>query len=131
MKINSATTMEQSTAPVHGGNVEQIARAYGLLPEEIVDFSANINPAGPPARVLARLTELIANSAILSRYPEANCHSLREALAGYVGLNSECIVVSNGSAALMDVVVRALQPRRCLLPVPAFSEYRRALAAAG
>jgi len=126
-----ATGIEQSTAPVHGGNVEQIARMYGLRPEEIIDFSANINPAGPPSRVMARLAELSGNTELISRYPEFDCHSLREALATYVGLDPECIVVANGSAALMDVVLRALRPKRCLLPVPAFSEYRRGLTAAG
>src|SRR5580765_2058161 len=104
---------------------------YGLRPEEIIDFSANINPAGPPSRVMARLAELSGNTELISRYPESDCHSLRETLATYVGLDPECIVVANGSAALMDVVLRALRPKRCLLPVPAFSEYRRGLTAAG
>jgi threonine-phosphate decarboxylase len=126
-----ATGLAKSTEPVHGGNVEQIARTYGLRPEEIIDFSANINPTGPPSRVMTRLAELSSNTELISRYPEADCHSLREALAAYVGLSSECIIVANGSAALMDVVLRALKPKRCLLPVPAFSEYRRALTASG
>jgi len=126
-----ATRLAKSTELVHGGNVEQIARTYGLRPEEIIDFSANINPTGPPSRVMTRLAELSSNTELISRYPEADCHSLREALAAYVGLSSECIIVANGSAALMDVVLRALKPKRCLLPVPAFSEYRRALTASG
>lgn len=131
MNTDFAIGLTKSPGPVHGGNVEQIARTYGLRPEGIIDFSANINPAGPPARVMARLAELSSNTELISRYPESDCRSLREAFAAYVGLSSECIVVANGSAALMDVVLRALQPRCCLLPVPAFSEYRRALTAAG
>ena len=31
---------------VHGGNIEEVARMYKFNPEEIVDFSANINPMG-------------------------------------------------------------------------------------
>lgn len=30
----------------HGGNVEEIKRVYGLEENEIIDFSANINPLG-------------------------------------------------------------------------------------
>ncbi len=131
MNTDSATGIAESNGTVHGGNVEQVALAYGLRPEEIVDFSANINPAGPPPRVMARLAELSGNAELLSRYPEPDCRSLREALATYAGVGPECVVVANGSAALMDVVLRAVQPRRCLLPAPAFSEYQRALGAAG
>jgi len=32
----------------HGGNIRQLAQAGGRLPGEILDFSANINPLGPP-----------------------------------------------------------------------------------
>ncbi|NGT12286.1 threonine-phosphate decarboxylase, partial [Clostridium perfringens] len=35
----------------HGGNVEEIKRIYGLKENEIIDFSANINPLGISERV--------------------------------------------------------------------------------
>ncbi len=41
-----------STA-VHGGDVWAVAEAYGFAPEELLDFSANINPRGlPPSAAL-------------------------------------------------------------------------------
>ncbi|MCI0442483.1 hypothetical protein L0152_04600, partial [bacterium] len=36
----------------HGGNVHQAARRWGVRPEEVIDFSANINPLGPPSQVI-------------------------------------------------------------------------------
>ncbi len=131
MTTDLATAIAKFNEPVHGGNVEQIAMAYGLRSEEIIDFSANINPAGPSLRVIARLGELCANTELISRYPDPHCRSLCETLAKYAGVQPECVVVANGSAALIDVVLRALKPKHCLLPIPAFSEYRRAILAAG
>ena len=39
----------------HGGNLRQAAERYGISEEEILDFSANINPLGPPPAVLVKL----------------------------------------------------------------------------
>jgi threonine-phosphate decarboxylase len=116
--------------PSHGGNLEEIAVRYGRTPEELIDFSANINPAGPPSGVLSRLKQLVKDPGMLARYPDPDCRALRDALSVHLGVESRCIVVANGSAALLDVVLRALRPKECLLPIPAFSEYYRALLAA-
>ncbi len=35
------------TSPAHGGQLRQIAARYGIPAERLIDFSANINPAGP------------------------------------------------------------------------------------
>ena len=32
----------------HGGNIRHLATRIGCKSEEILDFSANINPQGPP-----------------------------------------------------------------------------------
>ena len=41
---------------VHGGNIEEVARLYKFNPEEIVDFSANINPMGLSENVKKYIT---------------------------------------------------------------------------
>ena len=33
----------------HGGNIWKLAERAGVRPEDMVDFSANINPLGPPS----------------------------------------------------------------------------------
>ena len=47
--------------PVHGGDIDEVARAYGLSTDRLIDFSANINPMGPPRRALLRLARDATN----------------------------------------------------------------------
>lgn len=96
-----------------------------------IDFSANVNPAGPPPSVIAALRRSLRDGPRLARYPEPTAARLREAAARLHGVDPACIVVGNGTAALLDAIVRVCAPERALLAVPAFSEYARALDAAG
>jgi threonine-phosphate decarboxylase len=131
MKTEPVLIAESYARPVHGGDVDAIGKMYGLRPEEILDFSANINPAGPPQRVLSRLAEAVTDIRSFAQYPEPDCRSLRIDFAEYAGVEPSNVVVANGTAALIEIALRTAKPKRCLLPVPAFSEYRRALTAAG
>ena len=113
--------------PVHGGNVEEIAAAIGRDVGDVVDFSANVNPLGMPDAVKRALAAIASDPTSVERYPDPRYQDLRAALSVRLGIESDCIAIGNGSAALIDAAIRALRPRRCLLPVPAFSEYRKAL----
>ncbi len=121
----------RSDARAHGGDVAAIARAFGVPVDDLVDFSASINPAGPPPRVLARLAREAADPRILARYPDPDYAELRTALARHLRVAPASIVIANGSAALFTAIARAFAPATCLLPVPAFGEQPRALTAAG
>ncbi len=116
---------------VHGGDLSAVGRAFGRDPASLLDFSANINPFGPPAAVSALLRATAERPLLLSAYPDPRARKLTATLAARAAVAEHEIVVANGSAALLDVSVRALAVRRCVVPVPAFSEYARALAAAG
>lgn len=119
------------TAPMHGGDAAAIARRYGLDPDEMLDFSANINPAGPPPEVLAALADIAAHPRALESYPDPLGEPLRSAIAARLGLPAASIAIGNGASALIDVALRACEGDACIVPYPAFSEYRRALDAAG
>ena len=131
MKTETALVNESNTRPIHGGDIDAVGRMYGLRPEELLDFSASINPAGPPPGVLSKLAAALTDNRSFTQYPEPDCRSLRMDFAAYAGVDPDNVVVANGTAALIDVTLRALKPKRCLIPVPAFSEYRRATSAAG
>ena len=131
MKVEAAVLQSSRPTVFHGGDVSAIAEEFGLRPEDLIDFSANINPAGPPQSVLSKLAEIAADPKLSSSYPEPDHRSLRRVFAAHAAVQPDNVVVANGTAALIDVTLRALKPKRCLLPVPAFGEYRRALAAAG
>jgi threonine-phosphate decarboxylase len=115
------------TLPLHGGQLRQITEQFSISFSELLDFSANINPEEPPASVLSLLRSSLDNPSTLTNYPDINETELKRSLARYAGVGSENIVVGNGFVPLLDAVLRTLWIRSCLLPVPAFVEYRRAL----
>lgn len=113
--------------PAHGGQLRQIAEQFAVPIHELLDFSASIYPDGPPACVLEALNEAIHSPAILRDYPDLDLPELRIALGAYAAIPPANILVANGVAPMIDATISALQSRRCLLPVPAFGEYRRVL----
>lgn len=110
---------------VHGGDVWQVAAELGIPASEILDFSANVNPRGLPQRALERLARDAANSHLLTLYPDPSACHLREALSRALDVPAEAIVIGPGAAALLEPALRSTGARRALVPVPAFSEYRR------
>ena len=104
----------------HGGEV------YSRAVE--IDFSANINPLGTPGAVREAVE---ASLSMLSQYPDPYCRALVGAIAEFEGVPAERVLCGNGAAELIFSLCAALRPRRALLPVPSFSEYRSALETVG
>jgi threonine-phosphate decarboxylase len=117
--------------PSHGGQLRQIAERFGIPICDLLDFSANINPSGPPSCVLSTLRASLDSLATLTEYPDLRQTDLRQSLARYVGTNEQNVAVANGFVPLLEAALHALKIRRCLLPVPAFVEYRKTLERAG
>lgn len=117
----------QAILPPHGGQLRQIAARYGIPAEKLLDFSANINPAGPPPSALRAIQQALQNPTTLTAYPDLEQVELKQALADYASILPENIAVANGFVPLLEASIRSLRIQRCLVPVPAFSEYRRAL----
>jgi threonine-phosphate decarboxylase len=120
-------TTREVPPPAHGGQLRQIASRYGVPAEGLMDFSANINPAGPPPSVLTALHRALADPATLIAYPDLELTGLKSALANHAGVGDKNICVANGFVPLLEGALRSLGINRCLLPVPCFSEYRRTL----
>ena len=88
--------------PVHGGaNIAEL-RSLGLRPEDVLDFSASINPLGAPPSVT-----LAMNGVDLAAYPDTECTALRESLADRLDVSSKEILVGNGSTELIHLTARA------------------------
>ena len=94
----------------------------------VIDFSANINPLGTPPAVLEAVA---ASLPFLSQYPDPYCRELTAAIAHYEGVPQSQILCGNGAAELIFSLCQALRPKKALVPVPSFSEYRSALEAVG
>jgi len=116
--------------PVHGGDVFELARLHHIDPQEIVDFSSNVNPLGPPSSALERLGEA---TWMVSRYPDPSYHEFRRAVAGYAGSPPEGVIEGNGATELIYLFAEAFvkEGDRILVPVPSFGEYERAARARG
>src|SRR5882762_3619423 len=107
----------------HGGRVYEAARRWGIEPQQVLDFSANINPLGPPQGVLSAIANAVTPIS-LRVYPDA--HDFVSAIADKYCLMPDEIVVGSGAASLIFAVMHALSPKRVLILEPAFSEYSRA-----
>lgn len=117
--------------PPHGGNVRAMARTLGCNPEEILDFSANINPLGPPAWLRPVVARALAGTA---HYPDPRAAGVCRAGAERLGVGAEHVVAGNGSSELLYAVPRVCRTRgitRAVLPVPCYGDYARACEAAG
>ena len=112
----------------HGGTVFAVARQLGVAPEELLDFSASINPLGPAPGVRQALADSFDR---LVHYPDSGATELTEALAACHGLTPAQVCVANGSTELIYLLPRLVTGKRGLIVAPPFSEYGRSLARAG
>ena len=123
--------MTRSESYTHGGDVERVAREADIPVERLLDFSANVNPMGLPARAAERLAREANDPRLVSHYPNPEAPELRCLLSRQLEVPGECIVIGAGADSLIHGAVRALRPKRCFIPIPAFSEYERACRAYG
>lgn len=113
---------------IHGGNTVRASRKYGLPAREFIDFSANINPLGPSRQAVKAIIESLE---LISSYPDPDCSDLRSDLAKYLDVDEECLLMGNGAAELIYLLVRVVNIRKALIPVPTFSEYGLAVKCQG
>ena len=112
----------------HGGTVFAVARSLGLAPEELLDFSASINPLGMSPGVREAVCAALDRSL---HYPDSEATELCAALARLHGVADDSVCVANGSTELIYLLPRLVQGRRALVIAPPFSEYAKALTIAG
>ncbi len=117
------------TPPHHGGNLAWAAQLAGCFPHDILDFSASINPLGPPSSAIAAIQD---NLHQLRVYPDPAYGQLRQVLCNLHQLPPEWVCPGNGSAELLTWACRELaQTQTTTLITPAFSDYWRALESFG
>lgn len=112
----------------HGGDVWKAASLYGMEVEELLDFSANLNPLGPPRAVVDLLEK---RARMIAYYPAPHGREFKEALCMSKGLSPTRVIVGNGAAELIYLFFAAIRPGRVLIVAPTFTTYARAAKAVG
>ncbi len=101
----------------HGGNIYQFARRLGCLPEQVLDFSANINP-----EQAVKLSCL--HNVSLTPYADPEYSSLKQALAQRYPIPlGAAIEVFNGASAAIFSLLRVLEAKDLVLYTPLYGEY--------
>ena len=104
----------------HGGNLRLLSQTAGLPADQLLDFSANINPLGPPDWLRPLIESRISD---LIHYPDPDATELVEAIATLHRIPADQILVGNGATELLHLLPRALGCSSLLLPVPSYADY--------
>lgn len=112
----------------HGAADYEELEAWGFTPEDVLDFSVNGNPYGPPPGVREALQDVP-----LERYPDREALALRRVLAEHHDVPLDAILAGNGTAELIWLIALAfVRPGdRVLVLEPTFGEYARAVSLMG
>jgi histidinol-phosphate aminotransferase len=115
-------TTDDLPPDVHGGVDLSELSLLGLRPDQVLDFSANINPFGPSPTVREAV-----NGVAFDRYPDRMCLELSRELAARHGVAEERVLVGNGSTELIWLTVVAFLKAgdRVVILGPTFSGYER------
>ena len=112
----------------HGGNLTKLAAAAGRPAGEILDFSANINPLGPPEWLRPLISSLVG---ALVHYPDPECTDLVRAFSERFPVSADEVLMGNGETELLYLLPRVLGKGRAVIPVPAYEDYGAAAESAG
>ena len=112
----------------HGGHLTRLATMAGRAAEEIVDFSANINPLGLPDWFRSLVSSTLES---VVHYPDPDCSKIVQAVSTRYGADPEEVLVGNGSTEILHLIPRVASARRAVIAVPTYADYAKASQLAG
>lgn len=116
------------TEHFHGSDLEKIEKIYGIKKEDIVSFSANVNPLGLSPKLCEGLKNCLD---VITTYPDREYTQLRKTIGSYCETDFENILVGNGSTELISAVIQLKKPKTACLVSPTYSEYEREISLSG
>lgn len=105
---------------VHGGNVHKASRLLHTSLDQILDFSANINPLGMSPKGMDAMNKAFQH---VIHYPDPDMTDLFDITSKLWDMPKECIVFGNGAAELIYSICRLPNIEAVYVPAPGFSEY--------
>ena len=112
----------------HGSDLEKIEQIYGIRKEEIISFSANVNPLGLSVQLR---DSLAAHLDAITSYPDREYTELRKVIAAYCDTEYDRIIVGNGSTELISLFIQIEHPAKAMIIGPTYSEYEREVSLGG
>jgi len=130
-KMSNITLNQQENAGQsfgHGGNVHMLSRQHSFVSGKLLDFSANINPLGPPEWMRSTISRSIEN---LIHYPDPECYHLTRAIADYFRLPVESVIPANGTTELLYHLPKIINKNKAVIPAPSYIDYMKVMNLAG
>ena len=91
--------------------------------DEIIDFSVNLNPYGPPNFVFDAIQDAIEAIGV---YPDTECSVLRAQIAHKFGCKESEVLVGAGVSEFIQLVALTFVTNRVLIPQHTYGEYETA-----
>ena len=90
--------------PYEGGRpIKEVSRELGIPPNKIVKLASNENPLGVSPKAKLAIDESVNET---HRYPDGNGYYLKQALCNKFSLNSDQIILGNGSNDVLELAAR-------------------------
>ena len=114
--------VKQITPYIPGKPIEDLEKEYGI--RGAIKMASNENPLGPSPKAIEAMRTCLST---VHRYPDANCLLLKEQLSIKLNIPQDCIIPSNGSNEILELVSKVfLRPgHEVIIPEPTFSLYAK------
>lgn len=110
--------------PAHGANPMYIYETFNCqMPEQIIDFSVNVNPFEAPYMVSHFQKHL---GQWLTEYPDPHLTSLKQVISSKEGISEEHLFIGNGAAQCIFLLAQYFQGKTVGIIQPTFVEYKAA-----
>lgn len=104
----------------HGGNILRLAREAGIATSKITDFSANINPLGPPEWLRSLISAQLIG---IAHYPDPDCTVITRAFCERWNVSPDEVLFGNGSTEILYLIPRAFGKKQAVVAAPAYADY--------
>ena len=109
---------------LHGANIYKYARELDCEPEEIIDFSSNINCYQPEQA-------LNVPNATVVKYADTNYTTLKNTIVKEYQIDATEIALYNGATAAIYALMDILKAKSVYLYAPLYGEYQKAALKSG
>ncbi len=103
----------------HGAGIYKVARKLKCSPDEIVDFSSNINLYSPN-------TGITISQSMLVRYGDSSYKDLKRTIAKKLTIKKSQIALYNGATSAIFELMKELNEKDVYLYAPLYGEYEKA-----